>query len=170
MEEFYEELVGFFPTEVKENYQEVKEFYDFMVESRGKYFNNKNRKFTVQVKKLYELKAELEVQLETSTQMLNTNEFIEDLSILMNDRREKVELTEIKLRIKDYNKMNTLNDQINEIQQEILRINSMNYDEVTSYNEQKERLQEIFNNLMQVTYNQNGFLDFEYDNRIKNAT
>ena len=41
MEEFYEELVGFFPTEVKENYQEVKEFYDFMVESRGKYFNNK---------------------------------------------------------------------------------------------------------------------------------
>lgn len=66
--------------------------------------------------------------------------------------------------------MNTLNDQINEIQQEILRINSMNYDEVTSYNEQKERLQEIFNNLMQVTYNQNGFLDFEYDNRIKNAT
>ena len=35
MEEFYEELVGFFPTEVKENYQEVKEFYDFMVESRG---------------------------------------------------------------------------------------------------------------------------------------
>ena len=23
---------------------------------------------------------------------------------------------------------------------------------------------------MQVTYNQNGFLDFEYDNRIKNAT
>ena len=78
------------------------------------------------------------MQLETSTQMLNTNEFIEDLSILMNDRREKeVELTEIKLRIKDYNKMNTLNDQINEIQQEILRINSMNYDEVTSYNEQK---------------------------------
>ena len=50
---------------------------------------------------------------------------------------KKVELTEIKLRIKDYNKMNTLNDQINEIQQEILRINSMNYDEVTSYNEQK---------------------------------
>ena len=41
VEEFYEELVGFFPTEVKENYQEVKEFYDFMVESRGKYFNNK---------------------------------------------------------------------------------------------------------------------------------
>ena len=40
VEEFYEELVGFFPTEVKENYQEVKEFYDFMVESR-KYFNNK---------------------------------------------------------------------------------------------------------------------------------
>lgn len=171
VEEFYEELVGFFPTEVKENYQEVKEFYDFMVESRGKYFNNKIENLQSKLKKLYELKAELEVQLETSTQMLNTNEFIEDLSILMNDRREKeVELTEIKLRIKDYNKMNTLNDQINEIQQEILRINSMNYDEVTSYNEQKERLQEIFNNLMQVTYNQNGFLDFEYDNRIKNAT
>ncbi|PFZ52792.1 hypothetical protein COL68_25545 [Bacillus wiedmannii] len=46
----------------------------------------------------------------------------------------------------------------------------MNFDEVTSYKEQKERLQEIFNNLMQVTYNQYVFLDFKYDTRIKNAT
>ncbi|PFC44084.1 hypothetical protein CN282_18380, partial [Bacillus thuringiensis] len=108
VEEFYEELLGFFPNEVKENYQEVRGFYDFMVESRGKYFNNKIENLQSKLKKLYKLKAELEVQLETSTQMLNTNEFIEDLSILMDDRREKeVELTEIKLRIKDYNKMNT---------------------------------------------------------------
>ncbi|HFJ9509000.1 DUF2326 domain-containing protein [Bacillus cereus group sp. Bce033] len=171
VEEFYEELLGFFPTEVKQNYQEVRGFYDFMVESRGKYFNNKIENLQSNLKKLYELKNELEIQLEASTKMFNTNELIEDLSILMDDRRGKEnDLIEIQLRVKDYNKMNVLNDQINELQQEILRINSMNYDEVISYNKQKGRLQEIFNHLMQVTYNQHGFLDFEYDNRIKNTT
>lgn len=174
VEGFYQDLIGFFPKDVKENYNKVREFYDFMVESRGEYFKNKIATLDSELKKLYGRKQELENELNESSKILKSEDYIKDLSIVLDELRNKeVELAEVRVRINDYNKKNDIFEKINELQQEILRINSMKYDEFLSYKSKKERLQEIFNQLMEVAYNQNGFLDFEYDNRISysnNAT
>lgn len=145
-----------------------------MVESRGEYFKNKIATLDSELKKLYGRKQELENELNESSKILKSEDYIKDLSIVLDELRNKeVELAEVRVRINDYNKKNDIFEKINELQQEILRINSMKYDEFLSYKSKKERLQEIFNQLMEVAYNQNGFLDFEYDNRISysnNAT
>ncbi|MGG0460276.1 DUF2326 domain-containing protein [Priestia aryabhattai] len=170
IEQFYEDIVGFFPKEVKQNYNKVQEFYNFMVDSRGSYFKDKITKLQANLKILHSKKKELSEELEISTKIFKSNDFIEDISILMDEqRRKEILLAEVRVRISDYNKRNQIFDKINELQHEILRVNSMYYDEFESYNSVVSGLQKQFNNLMDVTYNQHGFLDFEYDNRISNA-
>lgn len=170
VEKFYEDLVGFFPNNVKENYEKVKDFYDFMVDSRGDYFKDKISSLQIKLKKLNNEKLKLENELNESSRILKSEDYIKDISYVLDDLRNKeIELAEIRVRISDYNKKNDIVEQINEVQQEILRVNSMKYDEFLSYKSNKEKLQKIFNELMDVTYRQHGFLDFEYDNRISNS-
>lgn len=167
VEKFYQDLVGFFPNDIKENYSKVKEFYDFMVESRGDYFKDKISSMQLKLKRLYAKKQKLETELDESSKILKSEDYIKDISIVLDELRNKeVELAKIRVRINDYNKKNDIYEEINELQQDILRINSMKYDEFLSYKSRKENLQKIFNELMEVTYDQNGFLDFEYNNRI----
>jgi uncharacterized protein YydD (DUF2326 family) len=83
-------------------------------------------------------------------------------------RRTEMNLAEVRIRIKDYNKRNQIFERINEIQHEILRINLMFYDEFQSNSSKIKVLHNQFNELMDVTYGQHGFLDFEYDNRTGN--
>jgi uncharacterized protein YydD (DUF2326 family) len=169
IEKFYEDIVGFFPKEVKQNYKKVQEFYDFMVDSRGSYFKDKITKLQANLKKLIEKKTYLENELEISTKIFKSNNFVEDISIVMDEKRRKeVKLAEIRVRINDYNKRNQIFDKINELQHEILRVNSMYYDEFQSHGNKVNSIKEQFNKLMEVTYKQHGFLDFEYDNRISN--
>ncbi|WP_100399880.1 DUF2326 domain-containing protein [Bacillus sp. FJAT-44742] len=170
IEGFYQDLVGYFPEEVKLNYEQVKEFYDFMVESRGSYFQDKISKLNSNLKKLYLKKEDLERELEERSKIFKSNTFIEDISIVMdNKRRSEIQLAEVRVRINDYNKKNQLFDKINDIQQEIFRVNSMHYEEFQAYAYKKEQIKSLFNELMEVTYDQSGFLEFEYDNRIGNS-
>ncbi|PGZ33584.1 hypothetical protein COE50_10905 [Bacillus anthracis] len=167
VEKFYEDLVGFFPNDVKKNFSKVKEFYDFMVESRGNYFKDKIFSLKTNLNNLYEEKKELEQKLEETSKIFKSINYVEDISIVMDEKRKKeIELAEIRVRINDYNKKNEIVEEINKIQQAVLRINSMKHDEYLSYSDKKHELQKIFNELMEVTYNQHGFLDFEYDHRI----
>ncbi|MGE7921195.1 DUF2326 domain-containing protein [Viridibacillus sp. NPDC093762] len=167
VEQFYNDLVGFFPNDVRENYKKVKEFYDFMVDSRGNYFNDKIISLDSKLKKFYSEKEVLERELEETSKIFKSEKYIEDISLIMDKKRNKeVELAEIKVRINDYNKKNEIVENINEIQHKVLRINSLQYDEFLSFNDTKKKLQTLFNVLVDVTYKQHGFLDFEYDNRI----
>ncbi len=167
VEQFYNDLVGFFPDDVKENYNKVKEFYDFMVDSRGNYFKDKILSLNSKLKKLYIEKEALEKELEETSKAFRSENYVEDISLIMDKKRDKeVELAEIRVRINDYNKKNEIVENINEIQHKVLRINSMQYDEFLSFNDTKKKLQTLFNELVDVTYKQHGFLDFEYDNRI----
>ena len=167
VEKFYEDLVGYFPEDVKENYTKVKEFYDFMVESRGNYFESKISSIQSNLKELYPEKDKLEFRLEELSKIFKSDNYVDDISIIMdNKRKTEVKLAEVKIRINDYNRKSKLAEEINDVQSEVLRINSMNFDEYLSNKENKIKIQTIFNELMESTYNQHGFLEFEYDNRI----
>ncbi|MEB5457754.1 DUF2326 domain-containing protein [Virgibacillus pantothenticus] len=167
VEQFYNDLVGFFPDNVRENYKKVKEFYDFMVDSRGNYFKDKISSLNSKLKKLYSQKQILEKDLEETSKIFISENYVEDISLVMDKKRDKeVELAEIRVRINDYNKKNEIVENINEIQHKVLRINSMQYDEFLYFDNLKKNLQILFNELVDVSYNQLGFLDFEYDNRI----
>jgi len=167
VEQFYNDLVGFFPDDVRENYKKVKEFYDFMVDSRGNYFKDKISSLNSKLKKLYSQKQILEKDLEETSKIFISENYVEDISLVMDKKKDKeVELAEIRVRINDYNKKNEIVENINEIQHKVLRINSMQYDEFLYFDDLKKNLQILFNELVDVSYNQHGFLDFEYDNRI----
>lgn len=138
-----------------------------MVDSRGNYFKDKIFSLDSELKKFYRKKEVLEQELEETSKILKSEKYIEDISIVMDKKRNKeVELAEIRVRVNDYNKKNEIVENINEIQHKVLRINSLQYDEFLSFNDTKKKLQTLFNELVDVTYKQHGFLDFEYDNRI----
>jgi uncharacterized protein YydD (DUF2326 family) len=167
VEQFYNDLVGFFPNDVKENYKKVKEFHDFMVDSRGEYFKDKIKFLDSKLKKLHSEKKVIEDDLEETTKIFKSDDYVEDISLVMEKKRNKdIELAEIRVRIADYEKKNEIVGQINDIQQNVLRYNSMQYDEFLSFDNRKKKLQTLFNELVDITYRQHGFLDFEYDNRI----
>lgn len=76
-----------------------------MVESRGSYFKDKIVKIQADLKKLNIKKQGLTEQLESSARILKSNNFIEDISIVMEEqRRKEIELAEVRLRISDYDK------------------------------------------------------------------
>lgn len=174
LEQFYKDMVGFFPNNIKENYDRVKEFYDFMVENRGNYFKDKIAVLQSSIQDLIIKKQNLEKEIERTSEIFKSENYIDDISILMDEKRSReIKLAEVRLRINDYNRKNEIVKKINVIQHEILRINSMKFDEFLSYENKKIELQSIFNKLVDVAYKQHGYLDFEYNNKIsygKNST
>ncbi|MGG0664926.1 DUF2326 domain-containing protein [Viridibacillus arvi] len=173
LEEFYNELVGHFPKNVKKNFLDIREFYDFMLESRGRFFKNKISEINLELENLYKESSIIKEKIEKNSKILKSSDFIGDLSSLMEQKKDKeVELAHIQLRLSDYNKKNDINAEINQIQQEIIRLTEIKNEEFLALNEQIKSIQLIFKNLVQVTYKQKGYLEIEFNNKItahKNA-
>lgn len=168
VEPFFEQMVGYFPYKVRKNYEEIEEFYDFMVDNRGKYFKDKINSMQVKLNELNIEKAQYERELKQTSQMLKNVQFIEDMASVMKELEDKqLELAEIRIRISEYNKKNSINDKINALETEKLRLTSIKNDEFNTYNAHNEYLENLFNQLMLETYTQIGVLNFEYENSIK---
>ncbi|MGA3601236.1 DUF2326 domain-containing protein [Lysinibacillus agricola] len=174
LEEFYNELVGHFPNNVKRNFIDIKEFYDFMLKSRGRFFKNKISEINLELENLYKESSIIKEKIEKDSKILKSSDFIGDLSSLMEQKKDKeVELGQIRLRLSDYNKKNDINAEINQIQQELIRLTEIKNEEFMALEEQIKSIQLIFKNLVQVTYKQTGYLEIEFNNKItshKNAT
>lgn len=174
IENFYNELIGYFPENIKRNFSKVKNFYDFMVESRGRFFQDKISNINSNLEKLKNDAKSIKSEIEKASKVLNSSDFIGDISSIMDQKRDKeIELAQIKMRLNDYNQKNVINEEINQIQQEIIRLTKIKNDEFNALENQITSIQSIFNNLTQITYNQRGYLEIEFDNKItqrSNAT
>lgn len=167
IEEFYNELMGYFPNNIKENFLKVKDFYNFMVDSRGRFFEDKISHVTFKLKTLNTEAHNIKIEIAKISKVINSADFIEDLSSIMDKKRDKeIELAQIKIRLNDYNQKNIINDEINEIQQEIIRLTKTKNDEFSSLEYQVKSTQLIFKNLTYITYKQRGYLEIEFDNQI----
>lgn len=166
IEPFYQQLLGYFPQNVTKNYEEVKSFYDFMVENRGKYFKSKIDKLSAELKLLLSERNGLQKILEQNTKLINSKDLLADLTNVTEEIREKnIELAEIRYKIDFYNKKKDINDEINRIKQEIILLTAKKYDEYKNYDDIIIRIQQMFDSLMLQAYKESGILEFEFDNR-----
>jgi len=170
---FYDQLIGYFPSDVHKNYDEILNFYNFMVENRGEYFKDKISVIEEELKELYAQRLESEQALTMCTRMIKNKEFVGDLSAIINDiSRANELLAEVRIKIQTYNQKNELNAKINRLKEELLRLTQIKHDEFLSNSEKVKSLKDVFNTLMRESYNEEGCIDFEFENAtaLKNVT
>lgn len=166
IEPFYEQMLGYFPQQIEKNLSEVLDFYNFMVESRGKYFKNKIAVIENEMKDLYKEKRILLEKINQSTKIFNEEKIIEDLSNVTKEVNKYNErLAEINLKIDMYERKNEINKEINKIKQNIIGVTDIKNDEFKVQKDNISTLAKIFNELMEQAYNEQGILDFEFDNK-----
>ncbi|MGG0835046.1 DUF2326 domain-containing protein [Priestia aryabhattai] len=165
IEPFYKQLIGYFPNEIKKNHEQISSFYDFMVESRGKYFRHKideiNRQISSDTKEL----NKIEEVLSRKTQAFKNTDIITDFSRINEEKNEKYEeLAEIRLKVNLYQEKTEVTVQVNKLKQEVLRLIGIKHDIYTNFQEHISYLEELFNIFVLQTYNETGVLQFELNN------
>lgn len=169
LENFYKQLVGYFPEKVKKNFDEIQEFYSLMKMDRGNFFNAKITEIGLELEKLSARRANLEAELLEYTKVLNNTKFIDDIASIQRKLSTLQEnLAEVNVRISDFERLNGLNIKIQEKKLErsieIAKCNS----KFKSYREHIIELSNIFKGIIDTTYGEStAFLTFIYDNNDK---
>lgn len=167
LEEFYNQAIGYFPNELKKNYKEMKEFYEFMLENRGSYFKENIKEIEYKLEALNYEKITLKHIISETSKILKNTELVDDINNLSEElTRKNKELAEISLRIEMYDKKADLNKKINKLKAKVLEKNQESENIFDSYDEEKEFLEKTFFKLVGIAYSEGeGFLKFEYENK-----
>ncbi|WP_423801815.1 DUF2326 domain-containing protein [Neobacillus sp. SAB-20_R2A] len=162
---FYEQLIGFFPDKVKKNQDDIFQFYYFMVDSRGKYFNHKINEVDYEIKQKQKKLDELTIKLQNYTESLKNTDLITDLTKVTNDKSLKFEeLAQIRVKINMYQEKTNVTADINRVKQEILKQIDIKLDIFKTYENSVTELKDLFNSLVLEVYDENGILDIELNN------
>lgn len=168
IDEFYNQMVGYFPDKVKKSINDVSSFYNKMVVNRGKYFSMKIDKLEQEISSLSEEKYHLTNVLDRISKVFKNDEIIEDIGIINEKLIEKnTELGAIRTKIGIYENKSEVVKSINSFTQDIIYNNQLFEDEFSNYEDDLTRIEKQFNILMKETYNEKGVLEFEYNNGIK---
>lgn len=172
LQPFYEQIIGYFPNHLVKNYEEVNNFYKFMVENRGEYFNSKIIEIEKKLNILQKEQKELRNIIYNASKILKTTELIDDINNITEEMNSKNEiLAEINVKIKMYNQKGQINSKINLIKQQIIEVTEKNEKLFNKYNDLIKKLEGTFDKLVNVAYGEEGILEYEYDNRTTlNAT
>ena len=170
---FYKQITNYFPEQLEKNYDEILEFYNFMVDNRGKYFDNKISELSVTIEELQNQKEILQEKVNKEASVLSNTTVIEDLNSIIEKIKEKgSELADLKLKIEQYSQKDTINKEINKIKQEVIKITNLKQEVFDTQKSIIEKLSKIFNGIVEVTYDESGILELEYNNKtnLKDTT
>mgnify|MGYP001068397663 CR=1 FL=1 len=174
IEPFYEQLIGLFPEKIKHNYNEIKEFYDFMVDNRGKYYQDKVDKVNLNLNRLNLKKVELEKDLEESYKLLKNSDLIDDINTIIAEREKlNTSIAEINIQLKNHQRIKELNNDINILKGKKSLLIQRKTDEFNSFSNRIEKLENTFQQLSEIAYETPGILNIEFDNNVndrKDAT
>lgn len=172
LQPFYEQIIGYFPNHLMKNYEEVNDFYSFMVENRGEYFNSKIKDIEKKLKSLQKEQRELRNIIHDASKILKTTELIDDINNITEEINSKNEiLAETNVKIKMYDQKGEINSKINSIKQQIIEVTGKNERIFNEYKDLIKKLEGTFDKLVNVAYGEEGVLEYEYDNRTAlNAT
>jgi uncharacterized protein YydD (DUF2326 family) len=173
IKEFYKQIANYFPEQLEKNYDEILEFYNFMVDNRGKYFESKIAQLNTTIEELQNQKVEIEEKVNKEASVLKNTTVIEDLNSIIEKIKEKnSELADLKLKVEQYSQKDTINKEINKVKQEVIRVTNLKQEVFDAQKTIREKLSSIFNNLVQVTYGESGILELEYNNKtnLKDTT
>ncbi|MGR5972889.1 AAA family ATPase [Bacillus cereus] len=122
---FYEQLLGWFPNEISHNYEKVKNFYDFMVENRGNYFEGKIKNIDEELNDLNQLKVNLENSLKNDYKILKNSSLIEDINAMIADRENlNTKIAEINIQLGSHDRLKSITNEINILKKRPLAFNT----------------------------------------------
>lgn len=174
IEPFYKQLIGWFPEKIAYNYKQIKEFYDFMVENRGNYFEEKIKSIDAELTKLNEIKLNIQKQLEEGYKILKNSNLLEDINSIISDRENlNTKIAEINIQLNNHERLKNLTNEINTLKSEKLLLIQKKTDEFYSYKQHILKLEDIFQTLTELAYDTAGVFNVEFDNDVndrKNST
>ncbi|MCS0791558.1 DUF2326 domain-containing protein [Cytobacillus firmus] len=167
IEPFYEQLLGWFPSEISHNYEKVKRFYDFMVENRGSYFEGKIQNIDEEIKQLNKVKENLEKTLKNDYKILKNSSLIEDINTMIADRENlNTKIAEINIQLNNHERLKSITSEINILKSERLILIQKKTDEFNSYKQHIENLEKLFQILSELAYETAGVFNIEFDNNV----
>ncbi|MGQ9335729.1 DUF2326 domain-containing protein [Bacillus paralicheniformis] len=165
---FYEQLLGWFPNEISHNYEKVKKFYDFMVENRGSYFEDKIKNIDEKLNELSKKKVNLEKTLKRDYKILKNSSLIEDINAMIADREDlNTKIAEVNIQLGNHDRLKSITNDINVLKSERLLLTQKKTDEFNSYEKHIERLEKLFQTLSELAYDTAGVFNVEFDNNVK---
>ncbi|PRS04908.1 DUF2326 domain-containing protein [Bacillus atrophaeus] len=167
IEPFYEQLLGWFPNEISHNYEKVKNFYDFMVENRGSYFEGKIKNIDEKINELIKVKDNLEKTLKNDYKILKNSSLIEDINTMIADREElNTKIAEINIQLGNHDRLKSITNDINVLKSDRLTLTQKKTDEFNSYEKHIESLEKLFQTLSELAYDTAGVFNVEFENNV----
>lgn len=171
---FYKQLIGWFPKEIVHNYDQIKQFYDFMIENRGNYFKEKILSIDAELTRLDQKKLYIQKKLEENYKILKNSSLLEDINSIIYDRENlNTKIAELNLQLDNYERLKELTNDINSLNSDRLLLVQKKTDEFNSHKEHIRNLEKIFQSLSELAYDTTGGFDVEFDNVVndkKNST
>lgn len=168
LQEYYSQLLKYFPEDLSRNYEEMENFFSYMLENRGDYFKNRIKKLNQEADKLKEEKENLQKIIMISTKIFQNTKIVDDIHNINEQLNEEYEkLANVKIKIDKYNEINNLTKECNKKKGEILE-KTMEYEiDYNQYSDIIDNIESHFKKLVQVAYNEVGELSYCYENEVK---
>lgn len=173
LEPFYEQLIGYFPENVKRNHEQIQYFYNFMVDSRGEYFRYKIDDINEMIKEQTEELNRIGNALSRKSLAFINTDIISDFSRINEEKNEKFEeLAELRVKINLYQEKTEITSQINKLKTEVLRLTEIKQNIYANYQAKIIEIEKLFNSFVKKAYEESGILEFELNNKtgINNTT
>ncbi|MBN1039966.1 DUF2326 domain-containing protein [Clostridium botulinum] len=166
VKEFYNEILNYFPEKLVKNYDEALEFYQFMVNSRGRYFRENIEKVTKMILSLEDKKEILKSEIDNQLDTLQSTTVVEDINNILQKISDKnKELSDTTTKIEQYESKDKIISEIDDIKREIISKTNLNREIFQSYKEIITDAQIRFNEIVEKTYNESGSLLIEFNSK-----
>lgn len=168
LEEYYKQLLNYFPEDLEKNYEEMEQFFLYMLENRGDYFKDRIRMLEEELEKLQTNKKELQDIISESTRIFQNTQLVEDIHNINEQLNiEYQKLADVKVKIDKYNEIKKLNKALNEKGKEILERTLQYEQQYNQYEQNIKNIEQHFDKLTNVAYNESGDLTYFYENDVR---
>ncbi|MBD5145384.1 MAG: DUF2326 domain-containing protein [Ruminococcus sp.] len=137
LEDFYNQILNYFPNQLSCNYKQMYEFYQAMLDDRGSYFDNQIKAIDGKLNILYSQREILLKELSKITTLIKNSKLVSDLQSISNQINEKHKLiAEYEYKLNIYSEKDNIDKSIKA--------------EKEKFNEEQKRLIEIFDSYSNV--------------------
>lgn len=168
LDNYYSQLLNYFPNDLIKNYEEMEAFFSFMLENRGDYFKEQISRLIKEEESIKKEKQKVQEIIANCSKVFQNELILEDIYNINDDlNTEYMKLADIKVKIDKYDGINDLTKQFNEKGKQILE-KTIEYEmEYNKYSKNISDIEKYFKDIVNETYNEDGLLEYKYENDAK---
>lgn len=172
LENFYNQILDYFPNQLSCNYKQMYEFYQAMLNDRGSYFDDQIKAINAKLTILYSQREVLLKEISEITKLMKSTKLVYDLQAISNQINEKHKLiAEYEYKINIYSQKEIIDKAIKEEKQKFDEEQKRLIDIFDSYNDIINDIKSYFHELVNIsclTPNAiNGTLEYSFENSTK---